>query len=275
VRGVWIAAIAIAALAAPLAAERIDNRAIFEDFVERFYVKRDVAGAFAAYVAPGYIQHNPGLPDGPAAAVEALGPMFSTPGSRFDVKHVLIDGDLALVHLLGQGKPGTGGAAVADLYRLEGGKIAEHWDVLQPITPGSEPLAMAAPPRGQGDTARNRRTFGNFLDLLFAKGDVATAYARFVAPDLIQHNSRMGQGRADAVKAIMALRAAPGASFTVQRTLVDGHFAAVHYRGKLGPEDRGAVVVEIFRFDQRGRIVEHWDMFQPLPETARNPHPMF
>ncbi len=85
----------------------------------------------------------------------------------------------------------------------------------------------------------------------------------------------MGQGRADAVAAIAALHAAPGATFAVQRILVDGAFAAVHYRGKLSAQDKGAAIVEIFRFDDRGMIVEHWDMFQPLPETSRNPHPMF
>jgi predicted SnoaL-like aldol condensation-catalyzing enzyme len=266
---------ALIALTAPIAAEPIDNRAVVRDFVERFYARRDVVGAFAAYVAPGYIQHNPGLPDGPTAAVAALAPMFAAPGSRFDVKHVLVDGDLALVHLLGEGKPGGGAAAVADIYRLDGGKIVEHWDVLQPVEPGGDPLAQAAQPSGQGDTARNRQAFDAFIDLLFAKGDVEAAYDRFVAPDLIQHNSRMGQGRAEAIKAITALRAAPGATFTVQRTLVDGHFAAVHYRGRLGRKDRGAAVVEIFRFDDRGMIVEHWDMFQPLPVTSRNAHPMF
>ncbi|MBH0014569.1 nuclear transport factor 2 family protein, partial [Pseudoalteromonas sp. NZS100_1] len=66
----------------------------------------------------------------------------------------------------------------------------------------------------------------------------------------------------------------PGASFTVQRILVDGDFAAVHYRGKLAADDKGAAVVEIFRFD-KGRIVEHWDMLQGVPETSRNAHSMF
>ncbi|BBD99508.1 DUF4440 domain-containing protein [Sphingobium amiense] len=275
-KAVWaVPGVALLALAAPLAARTIDNRGIVRDFVERFYDRRDVAGSFAAHVAPDYIQHNPGLPDGASAAVEALAPMFAAPGSRFDVKHVLVDGDLALVHLFGQGKPGTSGAAVADIYRLKDGRIVEHWDVIQPAAPGSDPLAMAAHPRGPGDTARNRRAFTAFIDLLFARGDVAAAYDRFVAPDLIQHNSRMGQGRADAVAGITALRAAPGAAFEVQRILVDGAFAAVHYRGRLSTEDRGAAIVEIFRFDDRGMIVEHWDMFQPLPETSRNAHPMF
>lgn len=270
-----ILGLALVALAPMAVAKSADNRTIVDDFVDRFYQQRDVAGAFAAHVAPGYVQHNPGLPDGPDAAVAALAPMFARPDARFEVKHLLVDGDLALVHLFGQGKPGTAGAAVADLYRLKDGKVVEHWDVLQPIAEGSDPLAMAdAPPSDRSHTDTNRRAFTQFIDLLFARGDVEQAYRRFVAPDLIQHNSRMGQGRDQAVAAIRALHAMPGASFTVQRILVDGDLAAVHYRGKLAADDKGAAVVEIFRFD-KGRIVEHWDMLQGVPETARNVHPMF
>ncbi|HUD93279.1 nuclear transport factor 2 family protein [Sphingobium sp.] len=270
-----IMSVALVSVAPAVVAKALENRAIFTDFVDRFYTKRDVAGAFAAHVALDYIQHNPGLPDGPKAAVEALAPMFARPDSRFEVKHLLIDGDLALVHLFGQGKPGTPGAAVADLYRLEDGKVVEHWDVLQPIEPGSDSMAMAsAKPAVEGATTRNRAAFDRFIALLFEKGDVEGAYRQFVAPDLIQHNSRMGQGRDGAIAAIKGLRSAPGATFEVQRLLVDGDLAAVHYRGKLSAQDRGAAVVEIFRFD-KGRIVEHWDMFQPVPETSRNAHPMF
>lgn len=271
-----VMAVALVAVAGPLAAKEVDNRDIVSDFVSRFYDKRDVAGAFAAHVAPDYIQHNPGMPDGRAAAVEALAPMFARAGSRFDVRHVLVDGDLALVHLFGRGDPATPGAAVADIYRLKGGKIVEHWDVLQPLDKASptSPTAAVAE-KNEANTSRNRAAFTAFIDQLFGKGDVAGAYKRFVAPDLVQHNSRMGQGRDAAVAAIAGLRAQPGATFTVQRVLVDGDLAAVHYRGKLSDDDKGAAVVEIFRFDDKGMMVEHWDMFQPMPTTSRNAHPMF
>lgn len=267
---------AVAAISTPLAiAKTIDNRAIVAQFVERFYGQRDVAGAFAEHVALDYIQHNPGLPDGPQAAVEVLGPMFAAPGSRFDVKHVLVDGDQALVHLYGQGKPDTSGAAVADIYRLKGGKIAEHWDVIQPVEAGTDPLAaVEATPDRHGDPLANRRNFMRFVDLLFRQNQVETAYKKYVAADLIQHNARMGQGRDSAIAAIKGLRTAPGASFKVHRVLVDGNLAAVHYRGKLSIDDQGAAIVEIFRFD-KGKMVEHWDMFQSIPKNASNAHPMF
>lgn len=113
--------------------ETARNRAVIEDFARIFYAEKDVRRAFEAHVAPDYIQHNPGIADGREAAIAALAPMFSRPGARFDVKRILVDGDLAAIHLFGQGDPATPGAAVADFYRLKNGRIVEHWDVLQPM----------------------------------------------------------------------------------------------------------------------------------------------
>jgi len=109
------------------------NRAIVTDFARLFYTERDVRAAFERHVASDYIQHNPTIGDGRDAAIAMLEPKFSAPGSRFSVKRIMVDGDLAVIHL--HGSPGgTGlGAAVADIYRLADGKIVEHWDVLQPI----------------------------------------------------------------------------------------------------------------------------------------------
>ena len=127
------AALTYACTAAPLASPTEANRAIVEDFARIFYTERDVRRAFERHVAPDNIQHNPGIADGREAAIKALTPMFSRPEARFEVKRILVDGDLAAIHLFGRGDPATPGAAVADIYRLKDGKIVEHWDILQPI----------------------------------------------------------------------------------------------------------------------------------------------
>jgi predicted SnoaL-like aldol condensation-catalyzing enzyme len=107
-----------------------DNRAIITEFARLFYTERDVAAAFNGFVVQDYIQHNPSVPDGREAAVRMLAPKFSTPGASFDIQRILVDGDLALIHIKAT-FPGNPVAAVADIYRLEGGKVVEHWDVLQ------------------------------------------------------------------------------------------------------------------------------------------------
>jgi len=121
-----------------VANETARNRAIITSFADLFYTQRRVQEAFDRYVSPDYIQHNPGLTDGREAAVMALKPMFSSPGATFEVKRILVDGNMAAIHLFGRGDPKTAGAAVVDLYRLKDGKIVEHWDVIQPFPASSK-----------------------------------------------------------------------------------------------------------------------------------------
>ena len=114
-----------------------DNRVAFERFVDLFYTQKRVAEAFADVVSDEYRQHNPTIPDGPAAAIEMLTPKFDgSPEARFEVQRILVDGDLAMVHVKAS-RPGAPDAAVADIYRFESGRIVEHWDVLQPVPAGA------------------------------------------------------------------------------------------------------------------------------------------
>lgn len=131
-----IAAAALLGLVASSAGARSlteRNRIVVQDFARIFYAEKDVERAFQTYVVSDYIQHNPGIADGRQAAIDALKPMFSRPGAQFDVKRIIIDGDMAVIHLFGRGDPATPGAAVADIYRLKDGKIVEHWDIMQPM----------------------------------------------------------------------------------------------------------------------------------------------
>ena len=114
------------------AARTAVTRAVITEFARRFYTERDVRGAFETFVATDYIQHNPGIADGRDAAVAALTPMFADPDFHADLQRVLADGDYGIIHLHGYRGSERGGAVV-DLYRVVNGKIAEHWDVIQPI----------------------------------------------------------------------------------------------------------------------------------------------
>ena len=107
------------------------NRQIMTDFAEIFYHERDVRRAFEKYVsAEQYVQHNPTIADGRETAVAALHEKFAHPNARFEIKKILVDGDLAVVHVRAFPSGGKE-AAVADFYRIRDGKIVEHWDVLQ------------------------------------------------------------------------------------------------------------------------------------------------
>jgi predicted SnoaL-like aldol condensation-catalyzing enzyme len=137
-----IAMAGIMLLAMPVTARRAEeterNRTIVMRFADILYREKDVRRAFNDFVVSDYVQHNPGIADGRAAAVASLEPLFSTPGATFVVKRIVVDGDLAIIHLFGRGDPATAGGAVADIYRLKDGKIVEHWDVIQPMPKSSK-----------------------------------------------------------------------------------------------------------------------------------------
>lgn len=110
-----------------------DRRADFERFCDLFYTQKRVRAAFEFLVSQNYIQHNPNIPDGPEPAIEMLTPKFDgSPDASFEIQRMLVDGDLAMVHVKAS-RPGKPDAAVADIYRFAGGRIVEHWDVLQPV----------------------------------------------------------------------------------------------------------------------------------------------
>lgn len=68
--------------------------------------------------------------------------------------------------------------------------------------------------------------------------------------------------------------ASPTAISVVKRVLADGDLVAVHVNSKQSPQDAGLAIVDIFRV-QDGKIIEHWDVIQPVPATPANNNTMF
>jgi predicted SnoaL-like aldol condensation-catalyzing enzyme len=90
--------------------------------------------AVAKYIGSRYVQHNPQAPDGPDAFVQFVkGFAEQFPQLHVEVKRVIGEGDLVMTHSLLTTSPEDRGTAAADIFRLEDGKVVEHWDVLQPI----------------------------------------------------------------------------------------------------------------------------------------------
>jgi predicted SnoaL-like aldol condensation-catalyzing enzyme len=90
--------------------------------------------AVAKYLGPYYRQHNPGAGDGPEpfiATVKRIAQNF--PDFRMESKRIIAEGDYVVLHSHLVLKPGDRGMAVVDIFRLENGKIVEHWDVVQEV----------------------------------------------------------------------------------------------------------------------------------------------
>ncbi len=84
--------------------------------------------AASKFIGKRYVQHNPNIADGPEGLFKE-----KFPNLRGDIKQIFADGDFVIVHVHGVRVPGERGSAIVDIFKLEDGKIVEHWDVLQPI----------------------------------------------------------------------------------------------------------------------------------------------
>ena len=128
------ATLALAGQGAEAAACRLSPKQVVEKFVDQFYVQKKVREAFEAWVDPGYIQHNPMAATGRQAAIDFLEPFFANnPAVNYSIKRIIADGNLVAVHSHGQFAAGDRGMAVVDILRVQGCKIMEHWDVVQPV----------------------------------------------------------------------------------------------------------------------------------------------
>jgi predicted SnoaL-like aldol condensation-catalyzing enzyme len=103
-------------------------------FMTEFYVEKKVREAFETWVDPGYIQHNPLAETGREAAIRFLEPFFAQhPGIHYSIARIIADGNLVAIHSHGVFGPDDRGIAVVDILRVEGCKVMEHWDVVQPV----------------------------------------------------------------------------------------------------------------------------------------------
>ncbi|MDH6231712.1 putative SnoaL-like aldol condensation-catalyzing enzyme [Mesorhizobium soli] len=100
------------------------------------------------------------------------------------------------------------------------------------------------------------------------------AVADFVADDYIQHNPHVGNGRA-ALEAFLGplFEAVPEGHFTIARLIADDDLVVAHTLFQANADDRGTAVVDVYRI-MNGRLVEHWDVKEAVPETSSNGNPM-
>ena len=109
------------------------NKKTVLEFYEMGLNRKDFDAA-AKFIGPRYVQHNPTAPDGPEgfkAFLNFLREKF--PDSHNEVKHVFADGDYVVLHVHSVREKGSRGRAIVDIFKLEDGKIVEHWDVVQDV----------------------------------------------------------------------------------------------------------------------------------------------
>ena len=109
------------------------NKKAVQEFYDLIINKKDFASA-RKYMGDRYKQHNPLVADGPEglkAFIEFLKTNF--PEARSEIKRAFADGDYVILHVHSIRPPNMRGRAIIEIFRLENGKIDEHWDVIQEI----------------------------------------------------------------------------------------------------------------------------------------------
>ena len=113
-----------------LATQDANKKTVLE-FYEAGLNRKDFDAA-AKFFGPRYIQHNPTAPDGIEGFKAFLGFLREKfPDSRSEIKRAFADGDYVILHVHSVREKGARGRAIVDIFRLENGKIVEHWDVVQ------------------------------------------------------------------------------------------------------------------------------------------------
>ena len=129
---VAIVALAPAAYAAD-ATQMEQNKRIVLQFYEAAINQKDFEAA-SKFLGPRYIQHNPRAADGPEGLKAFLTYLREKlPDYHSEIKRVFADGDYVILHVHNVPTPGSRGNAIVDIFRLENGKVVEHWDVRQEI----------------------------------------------------------------------------------------------------------------------------------------------
>jgi predicted SnoaL-like aldol condensation-catalyzing enzyme len=236
------------------------------------------------YFGPQYINHNPQAPDGTEALRRFVtGFHAAYPNLRHTVERVIAEDDLVLLHSHAVLEPGTNGQVVVDIFRVRDGKIVEHWDVIQPVpdtsvsghdmfTTLSTPAQSLPDPAAPTEAAKKPATA--LFHELTVERDV-TALDRYAADPFYEHNPQHADGIAAAKQLFTSLFAEhPQVSIDLKRVIAEGDYVAFHHHLKLTADHLGLAVIDIFRV-RDGKIVEHWDAAQPVPDGSANDNTMF
>ena len=106
-------------------------------------------------------------------------------------------------------------------------------------------------------------------------GDPVKAVEQYVGAEYIQHNPLVGEGKAAFIEYFSEMaRDYPDKSIEFVRAVAEDDLVALHTH-QIWPGNDEYVTMDFFRFDENGKIVEHWDSIQSVPSETRNGNPMY
>jgi predicted SnoaL-like aldol condensation-catalyzing enzyme len=249
-----------------------ENKKIATEFYYTYGIEKD-AEAVKKFFGDKYIQHNPHVQDGPEHFFRFV--RFRKehyPEGRNNVMMTIADEDKVMFHVHSVLTPGEPGRNLVDTFRIEDGKIVEHWDVIQDIE------VLKFPPLTDngifnqiGDdiladldkTEENKKIATAFYEAYGLDKD-ADKCARFFGDKYIQHNPHVQDGVDHFLRFVRFRKEHfPEGKNMIKLTVAQGNLVGFHVHSVLTPGEPGRNLVDIFRLED-GKIVEHWDTIQNI-----------
>jgi predicted SnoaL-like aldol condensation-catalyzing enzyme len=255
-----------------IATDTVRNKAIAYRAQYELLVDKDMS-ALDRYWGDYYLQHNPGLRNGlPELKIFKTA---NVPGATTELVRCFGDRDLVFFQERVSGLM-PNDLCFFDTYRLEGGKIVEHWDACQEI-PGPNPAGHTifdgpTEIKHPEETEATRAVVTALVSRVFVM-DQMDVLDRYVAPGLIQHTPGLHGGIAGLNRRFLEAQWFSGAInyIALRRVIAEGEFAVTCSQAEVG--GLPFALYDMWRVSD-GKVVEHWGLSQQAKKSAFHDNPM-
>jgi predicted SnoaL-like aldol condensation-catalyzing enzyme len=246
------------------------NKALVARATTELFIDKDIT-AIDRHFAEPYLQHNPQVASGLEPLRQLVRSVVLQDTFRYEPARLIADGDLVAAHgrYIGFGPQPL---VAIDIFRVEDGKIVEHWDSLQPeATQTANGHTMLDGPTEITDhahTAANKQLVTRFVDTILVRGQLDQLQSFFDGDRYTQHNPAVGDGLSGLGAFVAKLQEQKVSFFykKVHRVVAEGNFVLAQSEGEFG--GKPTAFYDIFRVEN-GKIAEHWDVIQEIPaQTA-------